>query len=187
MAKEKIEAETPDEDPTQDGDMEEVLRASAGKDRKITLVQKERDDALAQVDHLRGKVDSEESDLVVAARQLSEKIGRADALAESLQEREEALNYAIEHKTPINMTLGNAHRLGAFKAEVEELADSIAEGIRNGTRTVQTTGEPNTGKGRGAAHVLPQGSGLDMAAIKKMSRSEIALIPASVLERIHGK
>ncbi len=147
-------------------DLELLRRESRGKDKKISELQKELEALRARDTERAAEVEGHAERLAA----LAEKAGELRAIEESLKQREEALNYALENKLSIPLVMANAGRLEAFRAEVEQLHEEILAGVKKVTADPRAAGK--------------RYSGIELAHLGRMSQAELARIPEAVLSQL---
>ena len=175
-------------------DLEKMKRESAGKDRKISELQNELKELKEKMTgsspggtDLRVEGDSPGTTLEVpeVLATIREKAGELKALEESLNQREQALAYAVEKGISIPMTLGNAHRLEQFKTEVDGLYEDIRKGAVRAfsTNKKMTAARPGT---PGRSGPVNTGDGLTLEHLGRMSGAELHRIPDRILQKLRG-
>ena len=162
-----------DDTPDLAKELENLKKDLRGKDRKINQLQQQLNDT----DGSKQVVD------------LREQIGELRAIRADLLAKQEAFNWALEKNIPVNLALGNSHRLEELQSEIEPLYDSIRDGVLtdmkgNRERSAHT---PQTGGVRpeSAPGTYPV-SGLTLDHIGRMSGTELNRIPSRILEKLQG-
>ena len=141
---------------------ENLLRDLKGKDRAINRLIEQNKQLKLQAE---GGVQA--ADLQVKAAELR-------AIEESLQQREKALAWALEKGVSPNLALGNSHRLAELQKELEEVYDTVRDGVLADLgMNAKKVGQKSYPK-----------SGLTLAHLAKMSPQEIVQIPPDVLNRL---
>ena len=165
LEKEKETAENVEQD------LEEQLRILQkdlkGKDRAINRLKQENDELKAQKP---GGDAPSPGPSDPPLERLTKLEARLEAEERVLREQQQAFNEALKENIPVKMAIGNAGRWDEFKREIAELSDGIRDGV--------------LAKGKQGSWAARQTPGLDYT---KLSRSELAEVPAHILERIqHG-
>ena len=164
-----------DGDRKEASELELIRRESAGKDRKITELQRELE--------AHGQADTERTDEVTAvlerAAELAEVAGRLAERERTLEARELASNRAIEERLPLNLLMRGQADLDATVQELKEFERSVIERSRG----VKPVGQI-TGSGYGLRQ--KEKPRLGLAHIGSMTASELARIPLSLRDKLGG-
>jgi len=172
-------AESPDVEEMASGDseLEIVRRESAGKDRRITQLQAQ----IRELEAERGELLDQGDINHDRQAQFAEHLGALSELEKQIEKKAEAYQYAKDHGLDIDFTLMNADNLEQFKEKVGDIYNQIAAGQEELHR--RRAREGGSQMKRFPQRYKPDG--ITLSQLGKMSQSEIARIPDSVLDRLH--
>lgn len=157
------------------GDVENLRRESAGKDRKLTELQAELKAAQEQIEKVRAEAGGTADDM----KRMIEAWAEVKAARAEVEGQAKAFRLAVEKGLPVDLCLRDYAHIDETVKAFEEHEQRIRK---------QTLGEKAgrnvLGAGYGAA-ARPQ-RGLTVDRLRAMGTRELSRIPDAVFDRLHG-